>query len=93
MSLKKKLFPPFSLRCEADFNCLGCDLGDAANHKISKVPLWKPKSRNFKYYLASNKKATTNPMIFKNKLLEVKEQFYTREKFLQMVKNMGKKLL
>ena len=31
------------------------------------------------YYLASDKKATTDPMIFKNKLLEVKEQYYTHE--------------
>ena len=31
---------------------------------------------------ASDKKATTDLMIFKNKLLEVKEQYYTHEDIL-----------
>ena len=74
---REKVIPPFSLRCEADINCLDCDLEDVANYKISEVPLWTCKSPTYNYYLASDKKATTDPMIFKNKLLEVKEQYYT----------------
>ena len=50
-----------------------------ANHKVSEVPLWTSKSPTYNYYLASDKKATTNPMIFKNTFREVKEQFYTHE--------------
>ena len=30
-----KVIPPFSLRCEADINCLDCNLEDVANYKIS----------------------------------------------------------
>ena len=50
-----------------------------ADHKVSEVPLWKSKSPTFNYYLASDKKATTNPIIFENKFLEVKEEFYTHK--------------
>ena len=73
------LHDPFSLRCEADFNCIGCDLEDVANHKVSEVPLWTSKSPTYNYYLTSDKKAITNRIIFKNKFLKVKEQFYTHE--------------
>ena len=76
---KEKNINPFSLRCEADFNCICCDLEDVADHKVSEVPLWTSKSPTFNYYLASDKKATTNPIIFKTKFLEVKEQYYTHE--------------
>ena len=41
--------------------------------------LKKCKSPTYNYYLASDKKATTDPMIFKNKFLEIKEQYYTHE--------------
>ena len=37
---REKVIPPFSLRCEADINCLDYDLEDVANYKISAVPLW-----------------------------------------------------
>ena len=60
-------------------NCIDVDLEDVANHKISEVPLWTCKSPTYNYFLASYKKATTDPMIFKNKFLEVKEQYYTHE--------------
>ena len=76
---KEKVIPPFSLRCEAYMNCINVDLQDVASHKISEVPLWTCKSPTYNYYLASDKKATTDPLIFKNKLLEVKEQYYTHE--------------
>ena len=76
---KEKVIPPFSLRCEADINCIDVDLEDVANHKISEVPLWTSRSPTFNYYLASYKKATTDPMIFKNKFLEVKEQYCTHQ--------------
>ena len=76
---REKVIPPFSLCCEADINCLDCDLEDVANYKISEVPLWTCKSPTYNYYLASDKKATTDPMIFKNRLLEVKEQYLTYE--------------
>ena len=75
----EKVIPPFSLNCEANMNCIDVDLEDVANRKISEVPLWTCKSPTYSYYLASAKKATTDPMIFKNKLLEVKEQYYTHE--------------
>ena len=74
---KEKVISPFSLRCEADMNCIDVDLDDVAKHKISEVPLWTSKSPTYNYFLASDKKATTDPMIFKNKFLEVKEQYYT----------------
>ena len=35
---KGKVIPPFTLRCEANMNCIGVDLEDVANHKISEVP-------------------------------------------------------
>ena len=76
---KETVIPPFSLRCEAYMNCINVDLEDVASHKISEVPLWTCKSPTYNYYLASDKKATTDPLIFKNKLLEVKEQYYTHE--------------
>ena len=76
---KEKVIPPFSLRCEADINCIDIDLEDVANFKISEVPLWASKSPTYNYFLASDKKATTDPMIFKNKFLEVKEQYYTHQ--------------
>ena len=76
---REKGIPPFSLRCEADINCLDCDLEDEANHKISEVPIWTFKSTTFLYNLASDKKATTDPMIFKTKFLEMEEKYYTHE--------------
>ena len=74
---KEKVIPSFSLRCEANMNRIDVDLEDVANHKIFEVPLWTCKSPTYNYYLVSDKKVTTDPMIFKNKLLEVKEQYYT----------------
>ena len=76
---KEKVIPPFSLRCEADMNCLEVDLDDVAHCKISDVPLWTSKCPTYNYYLAAEKKATTDPIIFKNKFLEVKEKYYTHE--------------
>ena len=76
---KEKVIPPFSLRCEADMNCLEIDLEDVAHYKISDVPSWTSKCPTYNYYLASEKKATTDPIIFKNKFLEVKEKYYTHE--------------
>ena len=77
--IREKVVPPFSLRCEADINCLDCDLEDVANYKISEVPLWTSKSPTYLYNLASDKKAITDPIVFKTKFLEVKEQYYTHE--------------
>ena len=77
--VKEKVIPPFSLRCEADINCLDCDLEDVANYKISEVPLWTSKSPTYLYNLASDKKAITDPIVFKAKFLEVKEQYFTHE--------------
>ena len=76
---KEKVIPPFSLRCEVDINCIDVDLEDVAKHKISEILLWTSNSPTYNYFLASDKKATTDPMIFKNKFLEVKEQYYTHE--------------
>ena len=59
-------------------NCIDIDMEDLANHKISEVPLWTCKSPTYNYYLALDKKATTDP-IFKNKFLEIKEKYYTHE--------------
>ena len=74
---KDKVIPPFSLRCEADINCI--DLEYVANRKISEVPLLTSNSTTYNYFLASDKKATTDPMSFKNKFLEVIKQYYTHE--------------
>ena len=76
---KEKVIPPFSLRCEADISCVDCDLEDVANYKISEVPLWTSKSPTYLYNLSSDKKAITDPVVFKTKFLEVKEQYYTHE--------------
>ena len=74
---KDRIIPSFSLRCEADTNCIDIDLEEVAKHKISEVPLWTCKSPTYNNYLASDKKATTDPMIFKNKFLEINEKYYT----------------
>ena len=76
---REKVIPLFSLRCEADINSLDCDLEDVANYKISEVPLWTSKSQTYLYNLASDKKAITDPVVFKTKFLEAKEQYYTHE--------------
>ena len=76
---REKVIPLFSLRCEADINCLDCDLEDIANFKISEVPTWTSKSPTYLHNLASDKKAITDPVVFKTKFLEVKEQYYTHE--------------
>ena len=76
---RENVIPPFNLRCEADISCLDCDLEDVANYKISEVPLWTSKSATYLYNLASDKKAITDPIVFKTKFLEVKEQYYTHE--------------
>ena len=89
---KDRIIPPFSLRCEADMNCIDIDLEDVANHKISEVPLWTCKSPTYNYYLASDKKATTDPMIFKNKFLEIKEKYYTHEEIYTDGSKDGKKV-
>ena len=60
-------------------NCIDIDLEDVADHKISEVPLWTCKSPTYNYHLASDLKTTTDPMIFKNKFLEIKEKYYTHE--------------
>ena len=74
---KEKVIPPFNLRCEANMNFIDVELEDVSNHKIPEVPLWIRKSSTYNCYLTSDKKATTDSMFFKNKLLEVKEQYYT----------------
>ena len=76
---REKVIPPFSLRCEVDINCLDCDLEDVANFKTFEVPLWTSKCPTYLYNLASDKKAITDPIVFQNKFLEVKEQYYTHE--------------
>ena len=73
---KEKVIPPFRLRCEADISCVDCDLEDVANYKTSEVPVWTSKSQTYLYNLTSDKKAITDPVIFKTKFLEVKEQYY-----------------
>ena len=69
---REKVTHPFSLRCEADINCLDCDLEDVVNYKTSE-------SLTYRFNLASDKKAITDPIVFKTKFLEVKEQYYTHE--------------
>ena len=87
MSLyKKRIIPLFSLRCEADMNCIHIDLEDLANHKISEVPLRTCKSPTYNYYLGSD------PMIFKNKFLEIKEKYYTHEEIYTYGSKDGEKV-
>ena len=78
-SKREKVILPFSLPCEVNINCLDCDLEDVANYKITEVPLWTSKGPTYLYNLASDKKAITDPIVFKTKFLEVKEQYYTHE--------------
>ena len=47
--------------------------------KIPNTPLWISKTPTFIYDLASHQKATTDPMIFRSKYLEIKRQCYFRE--------------
>ena len=54
---KEKIVPPFSLRCEADMNCIDVHLEDIANQKMSQIPLWTSESPTYNYYLASDKAA------------------------------------
>ena len=75
--MAKKLLQLLSLT--ANYMSSGIDLEDVANHKISEVPLWTSNSTTSSYFLASDKKATTDPMIFRNKFLEVIKQYYTYE--------------
>ena len=89
---KDRIIPPFSFRCETVMNCIDIDLEDVANHKMSEVPLWTCKSPTYNYYLASDRKATTNPMIFKNKFLEIKENYYTHEEIDTDGSKEGKKV-
>ena len=90
---REKVIPPFKLRCEADISCLDCDLEDVANYKISEVPLWSSKSPTYLYNLASDQKAITDPIVFKTKFLEIKEQYYTNEEIYTDGSKDGKKLL
>ena len=89
---REKVIPPFSLRCEADIKCLDCDLEDVANYKISEVPLWTSKSPTYLFNPASDKKAITDPIVFKTKFLEVKEQYYTHEDIYTDGSKDGKKV-
>ena len=88
---REKVIPPFSLRCEAEINCFDSDLEDVANYKISEVPLWTSKGPTYLYSLASDKKAITDTIVCKTKFLEVKEQYYTYEENIQMVRKMVNK--
>ena len=89
---KEKVIPPFSHRCEADINCIDVDLEDVANHKISEVPLWTSQSPTYNYFLASDKKATTDPMLRINSL-KLKSNITLIKKFIRMVQKMAKKWL
>ena len=90
---KEKVIPPFSLRCEADISCVDCDLEDVANYKISEVPLWTSKSPTYLHNLSSDKKAITDPVVFKTNFLKSKNNIIRMKRFIQMVQKMGKKLL
>ena len=76
---KENVIPPFSLRCDADVKNLDFDLTDVAESKIPDTPLWISKTPTFVYDLASHQKATTDPMIFRSKYLEIKRQYYLHE--------------
>ena len=58
---------------------LDFDLTDVAESKIPDTPLWISKTPTFVYDLASHQKATTDPMIFRSKYLEIKRQYYLHE--------------
>ena len=60
-------------------NGLEVDLEDVGHCKISDVPLWTSRCPTYNYHLASEKKAANDPIIFKNKFLEVEENFFTHE--------------
>ena len=68
------------------------DLEDIASHRISEVPLWTSKTPTYLYNLASDQKVTTDPMIFKTKFLQIKEQYYTYEEIYTDGSKDGKKV-
>ena len=89
---KNNVIPPFSMRCEADVDLLDFDLEDVAIHKIPDVPLWASKSPTFLYNLTVNKKATTDPLIFKSQFLEIQEKYCLYEQIYTDGSKDGKKV-
>ena len=88
---KQNAIPTFGIRCE-DVNFLDFNLKDVATHKIADPPLWTANSPTFLYNLAANKKATTDPLFYKNQYLEIKERYYIYEQIYTDGANNGNKV-
>jgi ribonuclease HI len=71
---KPRVIPPFSLRCGADVACLNVDLKSVAEHGVSDTPPWTRHCAIYNYELAADKKASTDPEIFKSKHNEMKDR-------------------
>ena len=91
--IKEKVIPPFSLRCEADINCVDCDLEDVANYKISEVPFGLLKVQHIFTILLQTRKLLQIQLFSKLNSLKSKNNILLMKRFIPMVQKMGKKLL
>ena len=67
---KENAIRPFGVRCE-EVDFLDFNLENIATYRIPGFPLWAADSPTFLYDLAANKKAATDPLVFKNQFLEI----------------------
>ena len=88
---KENVIRPFGIRCE-EVDFLDFSLEDVETHKIPDFPLWAADSPTFLYDLAANKKATTDPLVFKNQFLEIKERYCLYEQIYTDGSKDGKKV-
>ena len=54
--------------------CLDIDLKNMAKHDVSDIPPWTRHDPEYNYELSSNKKASTDPLVFKSKYNEIKDR-------------------
>ena len=87
--IQKEKVSPFSLRCEADFNCIACDLEDVANHMVTEVPSWISNSPTV---LLQIRKLQPIRLFLIINSLKSKNNFILMKKSIQMFQKMGKKL-
>ena len=74
------MIPPFAIRYGPEVAKLDADLDDIAEQIISDVPLWTVNSPTYIYDLASDKKASTSPIVFQTKYREIKNTYYNFER-------------
>ena len=73
---KERVIPPFGISYGPEVAKLDVDLEDIARQEISYSPPWTLNSPSFMYDLVTDKKACTNPIVFKSKYMEIKNTYY-----------------